>query len=75
MTNIWETNQTDSYNQGKSQTSFTKWRVLVMDRVAELTGRGQEGAVQRLHERRLHQLGLDYDSGMTAEELAQEIAK
>jgi hypothetical protein len=73
--NIWESKESNTYGQGKAETTFTKWRVLAMDRIAELTGLGQDDAAMRLHNRTLRQLGLDYDSGMTAEELAQELAR
>jgi hypothetical protein len=75
MANIWEIHNAESPHQGKAQTSFTKWRVLAYDRIQELTGLSEHDAGMRLHNRGLHQLGLDYDSGMTADQLAIELTR
>lgn len=71
---IWAQETLQGYNVGKADTSFTKWRVLIMDRLAEIWSVDQEVAVRRLHQHGLYQLGIDFDNGVTAEDLAQKLA-
>jgi len=75
MNNIWHNEETPGYEKGKAHTSFSKWRVLVVDRTSELTGAGDDDSVARLHRYGKAQLGIAYEDNMTAEELAQILAR
>lgn len=72
--NIWHQDETPGYDKGKKDTSFSKWRVLVMERAGQLMPGGEDAAVLKMHDYSLRQLGLDYDQGVTAEELAAKLA-
>ncbi len=72
--NIWHNEETPGYNKSKRHTAFSKWRVLVMERLGQLNGQGEDAAVQRMHAYGLTQLGVDYDNNVTAEELAAKLA-
>jgi hypothetical protein len=71
---IWHTDEIQGYDLGKAETSFTKWRVLIMERLAEIWNVDEMVAVRRINEHGLHALGLDYDQGLTAEQVAQNLA-
>lgn len=72
---IWHKDETPGYDKAKADTTFSKWRVLVMERLAQKTEAGEDDAVQRMHGYSLRQLGLDYDKGVTAEQLVDKLAK
>lgn len=73
MASIWHHDETPGYDKGKAHTSFSKWRVLVMERAGQLIG-SEDDAVLKMHAYGLRQLGLDYDQGVTAEDLAVKLA-
>lgn len=73
MASIWHNDETPGYDKGKAHTSFSKWRVLVMERAGQLLG-SEDEAVLKMHDYGLRQLGLDYDGGVTAEDLATKLA-
>lgn len=73
--NIWAKDETPGYDKGKKDLGFNRWRILIMERTAQLTENGEDDAVQRIHSYGLHQLGVDYDSGVTAEDLSQKLSK
>lgn len=75
MASIWHNDEQPGYDKGKAHTSFSKWRVLVMDRTAELIGGNWMQARDRMHLYGLNQLGIDYDDNLTAEDLAQKLAQ
>lgn len=70
MASIWHNDEDAGYDKAKKDVGFTRWRVLVMERTAQLTGLGEDDAVSRINARGLHDFGLDYDKGVTAEEMA-----
>jgi hypothetical protein len=72
---IWHRDETPGYDKGKKDVGFTRWRVLIMERLAEKTEAGQDDAVSRIHSYGLRDLGLDYEKGVTAEDLATKLAK
>lgn len=74
MASIWHHDETPGYDKGKAETSFSKWRVLVMERAGQLIG-SEDEAVQKMHAYGLRQLGLDYDANVTAEALAAKLAE
>lgn len=74
MASIWHNTETPGFDKNKSNVGFTRWRVLVMQRTAELTGLGEDDAVKRIHDYGLAQLGVDYDSNITAEDLSQTLS-
>lgn len=73
--NIWSKDETPGYDKAKKDLGFNRWRILVMERTAQLTQAGEEDAVARLHAYGLQDLGINYDDGMTAETLSQTLAK
>lgn len=73
--NIWHREETPGYDKGKKDLGFNRWRILIMERVAQLTEAGEDDAVQRIQAYGLHDLGVDYDSGVTAQELADKLSK
>ena len=73
--NIWAKDETPGYDKGKKDLGFNRWRILIMERTAQLTELGEDDAVQRLHLYGLKDLGIDYDTGVTAESLSQKLAK
>jgi len=75
MASIWHNDEKPGYLKGKAHTSYSKWRVLVMERTAQLTGLSENDAVTRMHTYGQKQMGLDFDKGVTAEELAQKLAQ
>lgn len=72
---IWSKDETPGFDKGKADLGFNRWRILIMERTAALTELGEDDAVQRLHGYGLHDLGVDYDTGVTAEALSQKLAK
>lgn len=74
MANIWHNSETPGFDKGKREVGFTRWRVLVMQRTAELTELGEDDAVKRIHDYGLAQLGIAYDGNTTAEDLAQTLS-
>lgn len=74
MASIWHNDETPGFDKSKKDLGFNRWRILVMQRTAELTGKDEDDAVQKLHGYGLKDLGLDYDRGVTAEELATKLA-
>jgi len=75
MASIWHNDEKPGYDKGKADTSFSKWRVLVMERTAQLTGKDENDAVTRMRHYGQKQMGLDFDGGMTAEQLASRLAQ
>jgi hypothetical protein len=73
--NIWHRDETPGFDKGKKDLGFNRWRILIMERTAELTQAGEQDAVQRLHQYGLQNLGIDYDSGVTAEDLSAKLSK
>lgn len=71
--NLWHHEEEQGYDKNKSTTAFTKWRVLVMERLGELNGQGNPKAVQTMHEYGLANLSLAYEDNITAEDLAQKL--
>lgn len=71
---IWHNSETPGYDKGKAHTSFSKWRLLVVERLVELSGMSEDDAILVLHDYGRLQQGLDYDKGLTAEQVATEIA-
>ena len=72
---IWHSNETPGYDRSKKDIGFHRWRILIMERTAQLTENGESDAVQRLHKYGLQALGIDYDTGVTAEQLADKLSK
>lgn len=72
--NIWHHNEVPGYDRNKSNIGFNRWRILILERVAQITLLGQDDAVARLHDYGLEQLGCDYDDQVTAEEISQKLA-
>ena len=73
--NIWHRDETPGYDKGKKDLGFNRWRILVMERTAQLTEAGEQDAVARLQAYGLHNLGVDYDEGVTAETLSAKLSK
>jgi len=71
--NLWHHEEEPGYDKNKSTTAFTKWRVLVMERLGQLNQQGNDAAVQTMHAYGLEALGTSYEDGTTAEELAQKL--
>lgn len=72
---IWSKDETPGYEKGKADLGFNRWRILVMERTAQITEAGEDDAVQRLHQYGLTGLGIDYDNNVTAETLSQRLSK
>lgn len=72
--NIWHQEETPGYDKCKREMGFNRWRILVVERTAQLTGIDEDDAVQRLHAYGLNALGLDYENLVTAEDLSQKLA-
>ena len=72
--NIWHRDETPGFDKTKREMGFNRWRILVVERTAQLTGNGTDDAVQRLHAYGLKALGLDYENLVTAEDLSQKLA-
>ena len=70
--NIWRHDEIPGYNRTKANTVWSRWRILVIERLGEL---GVKNSVERLNSEGLQRLGLDYDYGLTAEEVAQRLAE
>lgn len=75
MPSIWSDSGTTESNYGltKNETSFSKWRVLTMERLAQVAEIDEDDAVARIALYGLEQLGLDYDRNVSAEEMAQKL--
>jgi hypothetical protein len=72
---IWHRDETPGYDKGKKDLGFTRWRVLVMERTSQLAEITETEAVQRLHQYGLHDLGLDYEAGRTAEDVSTQLSR
>ena len=70
--NIWRHDEIQGYDRSKVDTVWSKWRMLVIERLEQM---GVKDAVNRLNSEGLQRLGLDYDHGLTAEEVAQRLAE
>jgi hypothetical protein len=73
MVNIWHSNETPGYERSKANIGFNRWRILIVERIGQLTNK--DDAVERLHKYGLKQLGLDYENQVTAESVAQKLSK
>lgn len=72
--NIWHQEETPGYDKCKREMGFNRWRILVVERITQLTGIDEDDAVRRLHAYGLKALGLDYENLVTAEDLSQKLA-
>lgn len=72
---IWHKDEVPGFDKGKADVGFSRWRVLVMESTAEKGNFDTSVAVSRMHAYGLKKMGLDYENGVTAEALGQQLSK
>lgn len=69
MASIWHNEETPGFDKSKKDTSFSKWRMIVIEKMVA-DGVDRDDALDRLQSFTLTEIGLAYDSNTTAEEMA-----
>jgi hypothetical protein len=69
MASIWHSEETPGFDKSKKNTSFSKWKMIVVEKLVT-DGVDRDEALDRLQSFTLVEIGLNYDNNMTAEEMA-----
>ena len=73
--NLWADTTKSGETRTKANTSFTKWRLLVVEAISSLTGAGDQDSANRVAKYGLEQFGLAYDDHRSVEDMARELAQ